>query len=49
MIAAIKARDVERADALAHAHTRQFRDSFIDFMKQNYATDIVLGSSRAAE
>jgi DNA-binding GntR family transcriptional regulator len=49
MIAAIKARDVERADALAHAHTRQFRDNFIDFMKENYATDIALGGVRAAE
>jgi DNA-binding GntR family transcriptional regulator len=49
MIAAIKAKDVERADALAHAHTRQFRDNFIDFMKENYAGDIVLGRPRAAE
>jgi len=49
MIAAIKAKDVERADALAHAHTRQFRDNFIDFMKENYATDITLGAPRAAE
>jgi len=49
MIAAIKAKDVERADALAHAHTRQFRDNFIDFMKENYATDITLGGVRAAE
>src|SRR5262245_62173134 len=49
MIAAIKAKDVERADALAHAHTRQFRDNFIDFMKENYATDIVLAGIKAAE
>jgi DNA-binding GntR family transcriptional regulator len=49
MIAAIKAKDVERADALAHAHTRQFRDNFIDFMKENYASDIALGRPRAAE
>ncbi len=49
MIAAIKAKDVERADALAHAHTRQFRDNFIDFMKENYATEIALGGIRAAE
>ena len=49
MIAAIKAKDVERADALAHAHTRQFRDNFIDFMKENYATDIALGGIKAAE
>ncbi|HKP23924.1 MAG TPA: GntR family transcriptional regulator [Dongiaceae bacterium] len=47
MLAAIKAKDVERADTLAHDHTRQFRDSFIAFMKENYATDIVLGQSAA--
>ena len=47
MLAAITAKDVERADRLAHEHTRQFRDSFIDFMKKNYATDIVLGQSAA--
>ncbi|MDF3854152.1 GntR family transcriptional regulator [Paracoccus pantotrophus] len=37
MLEAIRARDVERADALAHAHTRQFRDNFIEFMKENYS------------
>jgi DNA-binding GntR family transcriptional regulator len=47
MLAAIKAKDVERADKLAHDHTRQFRDNFIAFMKENYATDIVLGQSAA--
>ena len=47
MLAAIKAKDVERADKLAHDHTRQFRDSFIEFMKENYATDITLGQSAA--
>lgn len=47
MLAAIQAKDVARADRLAHDHTRQFRDSFIDFMKKNYATDIVLGQSAA--
>lgn len=49
MIAAIKARNVERADRLAHDHTRQFRDNFIEFMKENYANDIALGRPRAAE
>lgn len=47
MIAAIAAKDVARADALAHAHTRQFRDNFIDFMKENYATEIDLGHAAA--
>ena len=39
-------RDIARADALAHAHTRQFRDNFIQYMKQNYLGDadlVVLG------
>jgi len=49
MIAAITAKDADRADALAHAHSRQFRDSFIDFMKANYASDIDLGGTRAAK
>ena len=39
MLAAIRDRDVARADALAHAHTRQFRDNFINYMKQNYLMD----------
>lgn len=43
MIDAIRARDADRADALAHAHTRQFRDTFIDFMKENYLGDVPLG------
>jgi DNA-binding GntR family transcriptional regulator len=36
MLAAIRDRDVARADALAHAHTRQFRDNFIGFLKQSH-------------
>jgi DNA-binding GntR family transcriptional regulator len=49
MLAAIKAKDVERADKLAHDHTRQFRDNFIEFMKENYATDIALGQMDEAQ
>lgn len=49
MLAAIKAKDVEQADALAHAHTRQFRDNFIDFLKENYTSDVALKQMRAAE
>ena len=45
MLEAIQDRDVDRADALAHAHTRQFRDSFIDFMKENYSSSMPLGRS----
>lgn len=44
MLEAIRARDVERADALAHAHTRQFRDNFIQFMKENYSRSMPLGT-----
>lgn len=43
MLEAIRDRNVERADALAHAHTRQFRDNFIDFMKENYSKVMPLG------
>jgi DNA-binding GntR family transcriptional regulator len=42
MLDAIRQQDVARADSLAHAHTRQFRDSFVDFMKQNYLADVPL-------
>ena len=47
MIAAIRAKDAERADRLAHAHTRQFRDNFINFMKESYAGDLTLGERAA--
>jgi DNA-binding GntR family transcriptional regulator len=49
MLAAIKDRNVELADKLAHDHTRQFRDNFINFMKENYTTDVALGQTRAAQ
>jgi DNA-binding GntR family transcriptional regulator len=42
MIAAIAAKDIDRADRLAHEHTRQFRDNFINFMKESYASDMPL-------
>lgn len=48
MLEAIRARDVERADALAHAHTRQFRDNFLAFMKENHLRGAALGSPVAA-
>ncbi len=47
MLAAIRDRDIDKADRLAHQHTRQFRDNFIDFMKQNYLKNtslVALGS-----
>jgi hypothetical protein len=45
MIEAIRARDAERADALAHAHTRQFRERFLDFLRTNYSGGFDLRSS----
>jgi DNA-binding GntR family transcriptional regulator len=49
MLEAIRAKDVERADELAHAHTRQFQDNFIRFMRENYTTDVALAPLSAAE
>jgi DNA-binding GntR family transcriptional regulator len=46
MLAAIEAKNVEQADKLAHEHTRQFRDQFIDFMKDNYVTNVSLATAR---
>lgn len=43
MLEAIRDRDVERADRLAHAHTRQFQSNFVEFMKQNYLRDVKIG------
>ena len=42
MLEAVRARDVERADRLAHEHTRQFRDNFLDFLKENHARAVSL-------
>lgn len=49
MLEAIRAQDVERADLLAHAHTRQFRDQFIDFLKENHSRSFSLSAPVAAE
>jgi DNA-binding GntR family transcriptional regulator len=49
MIEAIRNKDVARADELAHAHTRQFRDNFMDFMKENYTAKVSLFPLAAAE
>lgn len=43
MIDAIRQRDADRADQLAHAHTRQFRDNFLNFLKTNYSSAVNLG------
>ncbi|MBB4226846.1 DNA-binding GntR family transcriptional regulator [Rhizobium mongolense] len=49
MLDAIRDKNVDLADELAHAHTRQFQDNFINFMRENYTTDVALGRLRAAE
>ena len=48
MLEAIRARDVERADRLAHAHTRQFQDNFIEFMKHNYLKNVQMPAPKPA-
>lgn len=40
MIEAIRERDVERADRLAHIHSRQFRDNFLNFLRTNYTSSV---------
>lgn len=42
LLEAIRNQDVELADRLAMDHTRQFRDNFLHFMKENYASDMNL-------
>jgi DNA-binding GntR family transcriptional regulator len=49
MLEAIRAKNVDLADELAHAHTRQFQQNFIDFMRENYTTDVSLAPRKAAE
>jgi DNA-binding GntR family transcriptional regulator len=49
MLEAIRNKDVERADELAHAHTRQFQDNFIAFLRENYSTGVSFGPLAAAE
>ena len=49
MLEAIRVKNVDLADELAPAHTRQFQQNFIDFMRENYTTDVSLGRRKAAE
>lgn len=49
MLEAIRDHDVARADALAHAHTRQFRDNFINYMKHTYLAGVKLGRLAAPD
>lgn len=45
ILKAIIDRDVEMADELAHAHTRQFRDRFLRYMASNQTAEIRLSRS----
>lgn len=47
MIEAIRMQDVQKADQLAHLHTRQFHDRFVNFLRASYDEDFEfeLGSS----
>lgn len=49
ILQAIIDRDAERADDLAHAHTRQFRDRFMHYMASNRAADMKLSKSLPSE
>ncbi len=49
MVDAIRDKNVDLADELAHAHTRQFQSNFMSFMQENYTTDVPLGRKSAAE
>ena len=42
MLDAIERQDADRADRLAHAHTRQFRDNFVEFMKASSLGDVLI-------
>lgn len=46
ILEAIRVQGVELADQQLQQHTRQFRDNFIRFMKENYTSDINLGLKR---
>jgi DNA-binding GntR family transcriptional regulator len=48
MLAAIRDRDVERADRLAHAHTRQFQDNFLQYMQKTHLSGAPLAMGPAA-
>ena len=42
MLDAIERQDADRADRLAHAHTRQFRDNFVEFMQASSLGDVLI-------
>ncbi|GLS86054.1 GntR family transcriptional regulator [Cypionkella aquatica] len=48
MYEAIYARDIDRADALAHAHTRQFSANFMAYLQENHSAAMPLGGPKLA-
>ena len=40
MIDAIREKNIDRADRLASDHSRQFRDNFLNFLRENYAAGV---------
>lgn len=48
MLDAIRDGDIERADRLAHSHTRQFQADFLDYMKRTYLATVTLPPARPA-
>ncbi|WP_415509397.1 GntR family transcriptional regulator [Acetobacter sp.] len=47
MLDAIAAKDADEAERLAHMHTRQFQQNFIDFMRETYTASMTLDGSGA--
>lgn len=45
LITAIVQQDAEKADQLAHQHTRQFRDRFVSYMQQNQLAQVDISLS----
>lgn len=48
MLDAVRDRNVELADELAHQHTRQFQENFVNFLRENYSKEISLTSGNSA-
>jgi len=48
MLEAIRDRDIELADQLAHAHTRQFQANFVNFMRENYTSNAPLDPPKSS-
>ena len=49
MLEAITHRNAERADEIAHAHTRQFQANFVSFLRENYSSGMILSRLDSAK